>query len=41
MASLTLIDLRVLRFRRKIESDPGNPRTIRSVRGIGYMFVGD
>jgi len=33
------IDLRVTRLRRKIEIDPGHPETIRTVRGVGYMFV--
>jgi DNA-binding response OmpR family regulator len=33
------IDLRVTRLRRKIERDPTHPETIRTVRGVGYMFV--
>ena len=33
------IDLRVTRLRRKIEHDPGHPDAIRTVRGVGYMFV--
>jgi DNA-binding response OmpR family regulator len=33
------IDLRITRLRRKIERDPGHPEAIRTVRGIGYMFV--
>jgi DNA-binding response OmpR family regulator len=33
------IDLRVTRLRRKIESDPTHPDVIRTVRGVGYMFV--
>ena len=33
------IDLRILRLRRKIESDPARPTSIRTVRGAGYMFV--
>jgi two-component system phosphate regulon response regulator OmpR len=33
------IDLRVTRLRRKIEPDPAHPDAIRTVRGIGYMFV--
>jgi len=33
------IDNRVMRLRRKIEMDPGKPEAIRSVRGVGYMFV--
>jgi len=33
------IDLRVTRLRRKIEPMPDKPTVIRTVRGIGYMFV--
>jgi two-component system phosphate regulon response regulator OmpR len=33
------IDIRVARLRRKIEPDPDNPQLIRTVRGVGYMFV--
>jgi len=33
------IDLRVTRLRRKIEIDPAHPDSIRTVRGVGYMFV--
>jgi two-component system phosphate regulon response regulator OmpR len=33
------IDLRIVRLRRKIEVDPAHPEAIRTVRGIGYMFV--
>ena len=33
------IDNRVMRLRRKLERDPAKPEAIRSVRGIGYMFV--
>jgi DNA-binding response OmpR family regulator len=33
------IDLRVARLRRKVESDPAHPEAIRTVRGVGYMFV--
>jgi two-component system phosphate regulon response regulator OmpR len=33
------IDLRVARLRRKVEVDPAHPVAIRTVRGIGYMFV--
>jgi DNA-binding response OmpR family regulator len=32
------IDVRVNRLRRKIETDPANPRYIRTVWGEGYMF---
>jgi two-component system phosphate regulon response regulator OmpR len=33
------IDNRVMRLRRKLERDPSQPEAIRSVRGVGYMFV--
>jgi two-component system phosphate regulon response regulator OmpR len=33
------IDNRVMRLRRKVEPDPAKPEVIRSVRGVGYMFV--
>jgi DNA-binding response OmpR family regulator len=33
------IDLRVARLRRKIEADAAHPDAIRTVRGLGYMFV--
>ena len=33
------IDLRITRLRRKIEPDPTHPAAIRTVRGVGYMFV--
>jgi two-component system phosphate regulon response regulator OmpR len=33
------IDLRITRLRRKIEIDPAHPDSIRTVRGVGYMFV--
>ena len=33
------IDTRVARLRRKIEPDPDKPRTLRTVRGVGYVFV--
>jgi len=32
------VDVYILRLRQKIESDPANPRMIRSVRGFGYSF---
>jgi two-component system phosphate regulon response regulator OmpR len=28
-----------MRLRRKLERDPAKPEAIRSVRGVGYMFV--
>ncbi len=33
------IDIRIGRLRRKIEADPQQPRTIRTVRNAGYMYV--
>ncbi|MEQ1662293.1 MAG: response regulator [Thiobacillus sp.] len=33
------IDVRVARLRRKIEDDVGQPSFIRTVRGIGYLFI--
>ena len=33
------IDTRITRLRAKIEDDPAAPRTIRTVRGVGYVFV--
>ncbi|WP_132251850.1 response regulator [Methylobacterium segetis] len=32
------IDVRINRIRKKIEPDPANPRFIRTVRGLGYVF---
>jgi DNA-binding response OmpR family regulator len=33
------IDLRITRPRLKVEMDPAHPEAIRTVRGVGYMFV--
>lgn len=33
------IDALIVRLRRKIETDPANPRLIKSVRGVGYLFT--
>jgi len=33
------IDIRITRLRRKIEQDPNKPQVIRTVRGVGYMYV--
>jgi two-component system phosphate regulon response regulator OmpR len=33
------IDIRIARLRRKIEADPEKPRTIKTVRGAGYIFI--
>jgi len=35
------VDVQVTRLRRKIESDPKNPRYLQTVRGIGYMLAPD
>jgi DNA-binding response OmpR family regulator len=32
------VDVQVMRLRRKIEQDPGEPRYIRTERGAGYLF---
>ena len=33
------IDIRIARLRKKLESDSDKPQTIKTKRGIGYMFV--
>jgi len=33
------IDIRIARLRRKIEADPEKPRTIKTIRGAGYIFI--
>ncbi len=33
------IDLRVSRLRKKLGDDPGSPKRIKSVRGVGYIFA--
>jgi len=33
------VDIRIGRVRRKIESDPSKPAIIKTVRGVGYMYV--
>jgi len=35
------IDIRVARLRRKLEDTADSPKLIRTVRGVGYMFVPD
>ncbi|MDI6025799.1 response regulator [Corticibacterium sp. UT-5YL-CI-8] len=32
------IDVRITRLRKKIENDPAKPQTIRTMRGVGYLF---
>lgn len=34
------VDTQVMRLRKKIEADPGNPALIKTVRGAGYLFAG-
>ena len=34
------IDVHVMRLRRKIETDPGNPVYVKTVHGVGYVFSG-
>jgi two-component system alkaline phosphatase synthesis response regulator PhoP len=35
------IDNFVVRLRRYIEDDPGNPRHLLTVRGVGYRFLSE
>ncbi|PWR01904.1 DNA-binding response regulator [Meridianimarinicoccus roseus] len=35
------VDVQITRLRRKIEADPKQPRYLQTVRGAGYMLVGD
>ncbi len=35
------VDIQVTRLRRKIETDPANPRYLKTVRGRGYMLTPD
>lgn len=35
------IDNQVARLRKKIERNPADPKLIKTVRGVGYMFAGD
>lgn len=35
------LDVHVKRLRSKIESDPGHPEVLRTVRGLGYKLVAD
>jgi two-component system phosphate regulon response regulator OmpR len=40
-ASGRAVDVQVTRLRRKLETDPRNPRYLQTVRGIGYMLAPD
>jgi DNA-binding response OmpR family regulator len=33
------IDVQILRLRRKLETDPREPRIIQTERGVGYTFA--
>jgi two-component system OmpR family response regulator len=33
------IDVQIGRLRRKIETDPSQPRLLKAIRGTGYMFA--
>jgi len=33
------VDMRIARLRRKVEVDPAKPQAIKTVRGLGYVFV--
>lgn len=35
------VDVQITRLRRKIESDPKNPRYLQTVRGAGYVLIPD
>jgi DNA-binding response OmpR family regulator len=35
------VDMLVSRLRRKLDDDSRSPRWIKTIRGIGYQFVGD
>ncbi|MEM7289814.1 MAG: winged helix-turn-helix domain-containing protein, partial [Pseudomonadota bacterium] len=35
------IDVQINRLRRKIEEDPGNPKWLQTVRGVGYRLSVD
>lgn len=35
------VDIRITRLRKKVEPNPDTPRYVKTVRGIGYVFVGD
>ncbi len=40
-AKARAVDVQITRLRRKLEVDPKSPRHLQTVRGAGYMLVGD
>jgi two-component system alkaline phosphatase synthesis response regulator PhoP len=40
-ASDRIVDNHIANLRKKIEPDPANPRYLRNVRGMGYIFDGN
>jgi len=40
-AKARAVDVQITRLRRKLEDDPKTPRYLQTVRGAGYMLVGD
>jgi DNA-binding response OmpR family regulator len=41
LGDMRTLDVHVRWLREKVEDDPGNPRIIQTVRGVGYRFVGE
>lgn len=35
------VDIQITRLRKKLHDDPSSPRIIKTVRGVGYMFVAE
>ena len=35
------VDVQITRLRRKLEADPKQPRYLQTIRGAGYMLIGD
>ena len=35
------VDIQVTRLRKKLQDDPAHPQIIKTVRGVGYMFIAD
>ena len=40
LGDMRTLDVHIRWLREKIEDDPSNPRSIQTVRGVGYRFVG-